>query len=90
MDDLIFLKGDKKMTIAGLPYLRAIELDICDAFPGRKVTVWCENAIFNPGMLAIEARVDDAGAYTTLEIERGASEAEIADILIAKLKEIIE
>ena len=80
----------RKVTIEGLPYLRAIELNIRDAFPGRKVIVWCENAMFNPGMIAIKARVDDAGAYTTLDFERGASEAEIADILIAMLKEVLE
>lgn len=73
-----------------LPYLRAIELLIQDAFPGRKVSVWCQDGLFHPQMLAIKARVDDAGAYTTLNIERGASEAEIADILIAMLKEVLE
>lgn len=78
----------KKFTY--LPYLRAIELLIQDAFPGRKVSVWYEESAFNPGMLAIKARVDDAGAYTTLDIERGASEAEIADILIGMLKEVLE
>ena len=73
-----------------LPYLRAIELLIQDAFPGRKVSVWYEESVFHPGMIAIQARVDDAGAYTTIDIERGASEAEIADILIAMLKEVLE
>lgn len=73
-----------------LPYLRGIELLIQDAFPGRKVTVWWENAIYNPAMLEIKARVDDAGAYTTIYVERGGSEEEIADILIAMLKEVLE
>jgi len=79
------------MKLRNLPYLRSIELNIQDAFPGRKVAVWFEPGLFNPSMIAIKARVDDAGAYTTVNTESDfISEAYISDILIAKLHEVLE
>lgn len=79
------------MGLNHLPYLRAIELNIQNAFPGRKVAVWSEPGLFNPTMIAIKARVDDAGAYTTVNTESDfISEAHISDILIAKLHEVLE
>lgn len=78
------------MELKYLPYLRAIELNIQDAFPGRKVAVWSEPG-FNPRMIAVKARVDDAGAYMTVNVESDiVSEAYISDILIAELREVLE
>lgn len=74
----------------GLPYLRAIGSNIQDAFPGRKVSIWSQPGLFCPVKIAIIARVDDAGAYTVIDANIPESEADISDILIAKLREVLE
>ena len=70
-----------------MPYLRAIKILVEDAFPNSKVDVWAENSIFDRG-IAIKAVVDNDGAYTTIyPNSMMCTEAHIADLLIALLKE---
>ena len=75
------------MSEVCMPYLRAIEILIKDAFPDSKVDVWAENSVFDRGV-AIKARVDNDGAYTTIFPGSRCTEAHISAILIASLKEI--
>lgn len=74
------------MSEVCMPYLRAIEILIEDAFPNSKVDVWAENSIFDRG-IAIKARVDNDGAYTTIYPDSRYTEAHISALLIALLKE---
>lgn len=73
-----------------MPYLRAIQLHIQDSFPESKVNVWAEESPFRPGYIAIKAYVDSAGAYVTIDPQYGANEWHVSDILVAKLKEVID
>lgn len=75
---------------AGLPYLRAIELNIKDAFPGRNVTVFAEESPFHSGFVDIKAYVDNCGAYVTLDPTQSCNEWYVTDILVAKLKEVVK
>lgn len=77
------------MTV-GLPYLRAIELHIADSFPGRKVRVITEESPFMNGFIAVKALVDTYGSYVTLDPNIGCNEWYVSDILVAKLKEVID
>lgn len=69
-----------------MPYLRAIKIFIQDAFPNSKVDVWTENSMFDRGV-AIKARVDNDGAYINMFPDSMYTEAHIAELLIALLKE---
>lgn len=69
-----------------MPYLRAIEIFIQDAFPNGKVDVWAEKTMFDRGIV-IKAVVDNDGAYTTIYPDSMCTEAHAAELLIALLKE---
>ena len=71
-------------------YLRAIELHIADCFPNRKVRVISEESPFMNGFIAVKALVDTYGAYVTLDPNVGCNEWYVTDILVAKLKEVID
>lgn len=73
-----------------MPYLRAVELHIADSFPGRKVRVISEESPFMNGFIAVKALVDTYGAYVTLDPNIGCNEWYVSDILVAKLKEVID
>lgn len=74
------------MSEVCMPYLRAIEIFIKDAFPNSKVNVWTENSMFDRGV-AIKTRVDNDGAYINMFPDSMYTEAHIAALLIASLKE---
>lgn len=71
-------------------YLRAIELHIADSFPGRKVRVIAEESPFRNGFIEVKALVDIYGAYVTLDPNIPCNEWYVSDILVAKLKEVID
>ena len=74
------------MSEVCMPYLGAIKVLIEDAFPNSNVDVWAEDSMFDRG-IAIKARVDTDGAYTTIFPNSMCTEAHIAALLIASLKE---
>lgn len=63
-------------------YIRAIELMVKDAFPGRKVEVVVESSVFHPNMVAVKAYVDRIGAYITVPTSILCNEQKIALALI--------
>lgn len=68
-------------------YVRAIELMVKDAFPGRKVEVVVESSAFRPDMVAVKAFVDGFyGAYVTVSAAEPVYEQEIASALIGMLQ----
>ena len=71
----------------GTPYLRAIELHIKDAFPERKVSVFCEESPFFPTKCAVKAYVDRYGACITLDAYEGVIERSVSEKLISMIKE---
>lgn len=69
-----------------MPYLGAIKTLIQDAFPYSKVDVWAEESRFSKA-IAIKAVVNNDGAYTVIYPDSMCTEAHIAELLIALLKE---
>lgn len=64
-------------------YVRAIELMVKDAFPGRKVEVVVESSVFRPDVVAVKVFVDGFyGAYVTVPVDEPVYEQEIASALI--------
>lgn len=76
-----------KMYADTLPYIRAIEVLVQDAFPGRKVKVWVEQAMFRDDMGVVQARVGPYGAYVTFSAFDPVYEQEIASALIGMLQD---
>lgn len=74
------------MSEVCMPYLRAIKIFIQDVFPNSKVDVWAENSMFDRSV-AIKTRVDNDGAYINMFPDSMYTEAHIAALLIALLKE---
>lgn len=74
------------MTV-GTPYLRAIELQIKDAFPESKVSVFFKESPFSPTKCAVEVRVDRYGAYVTLDTSEGVPERYLSERLISMIKD---
>lgn len=70
-------------------YLGTIASTIHNHFPNREVRVWVEDDILHPDMIAIKVRVDNCGACISVYPQIKYSEAYIADVLIAKLEEVI-
>lgn len=72
------------------PYLRAIELHLRDAFPGRKVTVWSAESPFDFKNIIIRVSVDKFNAYFEYYKVSNLLESDISNFLIRKIKEAMD
>lgn len=69
-------------------YLKAIEIQIQDAFPQSKVTVFIEESPFYPHFEMIKAYVDEYGAYVAIgPWVQSVPEQAVADTLIRMIEE---
>ena len=71
-------------------YISAVKTLVQDAFSKSKVSVWTEDSVFYPGMMEVKVRVDNCGAYVTLNKLEKVSEECIAGVLIEKIREVLD
>ena len=58
-----------------------------DAFPGRKVKIWVEQAMFRDDRGVVQARVGQYGAYVTFSAFDSIPEQQIASALIGMIQD---